>query len=264
MGIQSMPLRKEAEAIFMLANPNPTTCGIELTLESDALGLTLEGDSKEEVVIRANTSLGAGSHRVVAQINMPGTTQLPVVLSAGGLGSIEGEMRISLRVTATGYPGAQTSEWLIQPKGNEVVVAVVDAAHLKNSAFCLVPVYHHLEALDGAASTTAFRVVASEPTRVEGYAPDGTLLFVDAQGNGSFRDPGDLIATAAVDELFPVLKMDGGSCRIGLRYQPHSRDKTERVELRIETRMPGGESNWKATPLTGWNVRSGSFRMASG
>ena len=146
-------------------------------------------------------------------------------------------------------PVVQKSEWQIHTKGNEVAVAVIDAAQLKNSAFCLVPVYHHLDARGEAKKSTPIRVVASEPTRVEGYAPDRTLLFVDAQGNGSFRDPGDLIATATVDELFPVLNADNANGRVAMRYRPASRNTNGRVELRIETRAAGEENYWNVDAI---------------
>ena len=75
------------------------------------------------------------------------------------------------------------------------------------------------------------------------------MLFVDAQGNGSFRDPGDLIATATVDELFPVLNADNANGRVAMRYRPASRNTNGRVELRIETRAAGEENYWNVDAI---------------
>lgn len=244
MGIQSMPLRKDAEAVFILTNPNPGTCTVELTVESELFGLTREEPSGVELVIQGKPSTNVGSHRLDVKIDVPGAGQFPITLAAEGLGSLEQDATVTLQAKSSGTPAAQKSAWLIQPKGSEVQVAVVDAAKLKNNAFCLIPVYHHLDSLDGAQKSAALRVVASEPTRVEGYATDGTLLFVDAQGNGSFRDPGDLIATPEMNDLFPVVTADAENGRIALRYRPKQEGSNRRVELRIETRMLGEKNAW--------------------
>lgn len=244
--IQSMPLRNSADAVFMLANPNPSPCPVELTFESMALGLALGENSREELSIRASAPPAAGSHRLVAKVEVPGNGQLPVTLSAEIPGSLENDATIVLHAKASASGETRESTWLVQPKGGEVSIAVVDAALLRHSPFHLIPAYHHLESADGTEKSTALRVVASEPTRVEGYASDGTLLFVDAQGNGSFRDPGDLVATPEMDGLFPVLNTSEEGGRIGLRYRPEAKAGNGRVELRIETKELGGKADWKA------------------
>jgi Sel1 repeat len=244
MGIQSMPLRQQAEAIFILSNPNPGANAVELTAESEAFGLVLKQNSNSEVEISCSPSQDVASPRLLVNVVVPGTGQLPITLSAEGFSALEHDVKVSLQAIASSCAVVQKSEWLIHAKGSEVAVAVIDAAQLKNSAFCLVPVYHHLDSLDEGKKSASFRVVASEPTRVEGYASDGTLLFVDAQGNGSFSDAGDLIATAVLDDLFPVLNADSANGRIALRYQPFSRDSTRRVELSIQSRVHGESGDW--------------------
>lgn len=249
MRIQSMPLRKVAEAVFMLANPNPSAYPVELTFGSSSFGLVLKENSPEELVVQALMSQSSANQPLVVKVEVPGNGRLPISLFAEGLATLNGEASVTIQANTSARADAQKSKWLIQPKGSEFAVAVVDAAQLRNSAFDLIPVYHHLDSLDAAKGTAALRVVASEPTRVEGYASDGTLLFVDAQGNGSFRDPGDLIATSEVDELFPVLDTGAETGRIGLRYQPESRGSHGRIELRIETRLLGGNGVWQADAI---------------
>lgn len=185
-----------------------------------------------------------GTQHLECQIDIAGGGQVPIVLIAEGIASMtEGAVSISLPSDASNHVPGQASQWLIQQKSETGIIAIVDAARLTDSNFSVVPVFHFLGARE-AGSTAALRVIASQPTRVEGFAADGTLLFVDAQGNGSFGDAGDLIATKEMDGLNPVLKSGIESGRIALRYRPHANSLSEPMEIRIETRKPGKNGAW--------------------
>lgn len=244
LGIQSMPLQNEAEAIFILTNPNPESRRVEMKFNSARFGLVVERATRDEIALRCETAAGEGKPNVAVTIEVPGKRLLPVTLTARGPGATGTEAAIALQAQIVGSSMVRKSEWKILPDASEAHVAVVDAARLRNNPFCLMPVYHHLNAAKDQAAAVALRVVASEPTRVEGFAADGTLLFVDAQGNGSFGDPGDIIATNDIRDRFPLLATGNDRDRIALRYAPESLCANGRVEIKIETQVIGGDGSW--------------------
>ncbi len=249
--IRSVPRDWAAEAVFILTNPNPEDRRVEVTFESGTFRLAEVKDTEDEVVIDCDVSAGPGERLLPIKAVVPGAGQLPISLVASGLAIAGGEASVRLKVNVADSPAVLKSEWEIDNDGKDDVVAVVDAARLRNNAFCLVPVFHHVAGSEGRLSPVALRMVASEPTRIEGFAPDGTLLFVDAQGNGSFRDPGDLVATAGDLDLCPVVKVGEEGYRIALRYAPQSRCENGRVEVRIETKEVEGGAGWK-TDAVDW------------
>jgi len=249
-GIQSMPVgNEETEAIFILANPNPESRRVEVKFHSGSFGLTVERATQDEIALRCEA--GAGEASATATIDVPGEWMVPIALTARGSGRSGARAAVTLQAKIVGDSLVRESQWKIVPGADRRLVAVVDAARLRNNPFFLMPSYHHLNAAGDRIQSVALRVVASEPTRVEGFAPDGTLLFVDAQGNGSFGDPGDLVASDQVRNLFPILSTGGERDRIALRYAPESECANGRVEIRIETRVEGGDGTWR-TDAVDW------------
>ena len=249
--IRSVPRDDAAEAVFILTNPNPEDRRVEVTFESRTFVLAELEDAEGEVVVDCDASAGPGDRLLPIKAVVPGAGQLPISLVASGLAVAGGEASVRLKVNVADSPAVLKSEWEIDNDGKVDVVAVLDAARLRNNAFCLVPVFHHIAGSEGRFPSVVLRMVASEPTRIEGFAPDGKLLFVDAQGNGSFQDPGDLIATASDLDLCPVVKVGEAGYRIALRYAPESRCANGRVEIRIETKEVEDGADWK-TDAVDW------------
>ena len=249
--IRSVPRDDAAEAVFILTNPNPEDRRVEVTFESRTFTLAELEDPEGEVVVDCDASAGPGDRLLPIKAVVPGAGQLPISLVASGLAVAGGEASVRLKVNVADSPAVLKSEWEIDNDGKVDVVAVLDAARLRNNAFCLVPVFHHIAGSEGRFPSVVLRMVASEPTRIEGFAPDGKLLFVDAQGNGSFQDPGDLIATASDLDLCPVVKVGEAGYRIALRYAPESRCANGRVEIRIETKEVEDGADWK-TDAVDW------------
>lgn len=93
----------------------------------------------------------------------------------------------------------------------------------------LASVYRHIgwgeQSLNAVAlRAVALRAVASEPTRIEAYDQEGKLLFVDFEGNGSFADSGDLVASEGIYDLYPVLPFDANELQMEFRYHPLDKD----------------------------------------
>jgi TPR repeat protein len=250
-GIRTLPIGDEASSVFLLSNFSTKPAKAAFKLKSDQLRLTLDEQLKDQITVLCKGEGGTGTHELDCQVDVPGGGQIPIILTAQGIGSTtEGTVSISLLGDSKAAIANQVSQWMIQRDSEAGMIAVVDAARLTDSNFSLVPVFHQLSSTvpDRKAE---LRIIASEPTRVEGYAADGTLLFIDAQGNGSFGDAGDLVATDKMDNLNPVLTSGPVSGRIALRYRPLATPLSHRLEVRIETRGIGNTEDWKVD-VTDW------------
>ncbi len=246
-GIRTCPIGEEASSVFLLSNLSSKPGKALLRFKSDQVRFTQEEPQENQITVlcQPRDEAGMGVHELDCQVDILGGVQLPIVLIAeGSVSTGDATVSISLLRDSADLASKQVSQWVIQQQQEAGTIAVVDAARLSDSNFALIPVYHHLGSKE-AGRTAALRVIASEPTLVEGFAADGTLLFVDAQGNGSFGDTGDLIATEQMDQLSPVLKSGPESGRIALRYRPHAKLLTKQVEIRIETRALGIDDAWK-------------------
>jgi TPR repeat protein len=244
-GIRTLPIGNEASSVFLLSNLSTRPAEAVLKIKSDQFHFTLDEQHEGQLTVVCKQQGEEITRELDCRADVPGGAQFPIVLIAEGLASMaEGAVSISLTGDSTGSATGQESTWLIQQKSEAGVIAILDAARLTDSNFSLVPVFHQLASTE-AGRKAALRVIASEPTRVEGFAADGTLLFVDAEGNGSFGDAGDLIATEEMDDLSPVLKPGLESGKFALRYRPRSKSLSQPMEIRIETRELGNGAAWK-------------------
>lgn len=93
------------------------------------------------------------------------------------------------------------------------------------------------------------RAVANEPTRIEAYDEQGNLLFIDAEGNGTFNDPGDLLATRNVSGMVPLLELGATQRLIEFRYKVHDRRRSEFVEVQIQHSEAPAIDDWKTDAI---------------
>lgn len=77
---------------------------------------------------------------------------------------------------------------------------------------------------------------------------------MDAEGNGSFADPGDLVATALVQGLYPTLQLKEQDLLLEFRYQPVHWASSSRVDVQIETRGTKADDFWE-TNVIDWLER---------
>ena len=124
--------------------------------------------------------------------------------------------------------------------------AVIDAALIRDNPFYLISTFHHLSNADPETQKeVGLRAVASQPTRIEAYDENGILLFIDAQGNGSFDDPGDLLATKHLLSSYPVLILSEKDRRIEFLYQPHKNDFKQITQIEIQRLERSTSRIWK-------------------
>lgn len=134
-----------------------------------------------------------------------------------------------------------SAEWTVKPADQSSNQAVIDAGIYHDNRFCLIPVYHHLQAADRELAN--LRIITSAPCRVELYDESGQLRMVDATGNGSCFDGGDWLA-ADLDgdgsaELQP--HPDNGETRFHLFIEPADAVPEGGLMIKTEWRIDG---NW--------------------
>lgn len=122
--------------------------------------------------------------------------------------------------TVSGDAGVQafSVQWLSKPEDSadwqlEILppstddarpIQVVNASRAAISPFHAIPFYHELYVRQSDRQFLDFRVRCSAPTRLEIRDPDTlALLAVDATGNGSFQDKGDVLTVDHNGNTFP-------------------------------------------------------------
>ncbi len=114
--------------------------------------------------------------------------------------------------------------------------AVINASYVENNPFYMVSIHHVLQRLETEkAMAQNLRFIASEPARIEGYDGDGRLMFVDADGDGAFNSPGDILrsdvdANSAVDVSFAAGE---DSTSLELKVLPRQRPLSGQLEVEI-------------------------------
>ncbi|MFP4203570.1 MAG: hypothetical protein ACLFS4_04475 [Opitutales bacterium] len=177
---------REALAHFTLANPADVAQSGELRLRGPAAELSRDS-ARNEIVGRLDPS--AAVRETTLGMDLKAGEMVVVRLSAP-------DADMPDAVAAKLFFGEAQSVWRFQTGGEADSVVVTNASRVRENPFYLVPLHHSLfHPDDGSARTADFRIVASEPGRIEVYgAEDGALIYVDANGDGDLGDPGDLLA----------------------------------------------------------------------
>ncbi|MFP4070349.1 MAG: hypothetical protein ACLFVC_09250, partial [Opitutales bacterium] len=238
---------KGGEAVFSLSNLSARDVRALLHIES--------------AHVRAAIETQAGGMRIDlsrAQEGASSTQSGPIPLSASEQTLLRvrippdfvSESDVRLRLSASPDSDATTADLVVLPESEAERIHVVNAAEITDNPFYLIPVFHQISNPRGQTAEVSIRTIASEPTRIEAYDAAGQLCFVDAEGNGRFDDPGDLLLTQRIDARFPVFTVGEDSGLIELRYQPFRRSDDGRIEVRVQTR-PDAETDWE-TDVIDW------------
>lgn len=237
--IVSVPLpQRAAEAVFVLFNLGRQRA--EITLE--ARGNASLAFDESGTLLEVSGGGEPQQHTATATLSMEGGHRQQVRVRSSNVDSIAPV--IALELSATLGSARIDSELEFRLDGEGSSTAVIDAHLLEQNPFYLIPVYHHLSnSTPGVRRTVGLRAVASEPTRIEAYDELGNLLFIDAEGNGSFTDPGDLLATQHINGTVPLLQIEGAERLVEFRYKTH-RSNSPVVEVRIQRSDPAAPGRW--------------------
>ena len=186
---------REALARFTLANPGDIERSGKLRLRGPAAELSWDS-TRGEIVGRLDPSVPVRETALAVDL-------LPREMLVVRLSAPEADMPDAIEAEL--FFGPSQSVWRFQTGGEADSVVVTNASRVRENPFYLVPLYHSLfHPDDGSARTADFRLVASEPGRIEVYAAeDGALIYVDANGDGDWADSGDLLARDTNGNLLP-------------------------------------------------------------
>lgn len=129
------------------------------------------------------------------------------------------------------------SIWEYRSEKTSKRTAVIDAHELRSNPFYLVPINHTIQRKESRqAEAVDFTVSASSPMRIEAYnATTGKLLYVDANGDGDFKDAGDLISSDTNHNNWPDLIFHAGERMAALTlYVKSASDTTTEQELTVQ------------------------------
>ena len=236
----SVPLPgRSVEAIFTLTNLSEAQAVIHMKAQGDA---ALAVPENGWIVVGGPTEDGASEAEFFMRLDAHEQAFLFVATTEEA--SVSSEVELTLTAEQEGRQ--INSTWQLRRDGASANTAVIEAQQIEHNPFYLIPVFHHLMSADsGTVATVGLRTRASVPTRVEAYDEQGNLLFIDAEGNGSFSDPGDLLATRDVHGMTPMLTIENGQRLIELRYQPHNPLTAEPVEIEIQRSEDSGTGTWE-------------------
>lgn len=231
--ISSVPIKgMSARPVFTLSNLRDYPVKALLKLTGD-ISYTTVGGQGEKLQIKLQSGLKKES--LETEIHLVSLEQLIIeVVSPQSLIPEEG---INLVLIAVGENGdRQSAELFLDFDAANVDSAIIDAAEILSNPYYWIPVFHNLDAIVGAedSESIVLRAQASQPTRIEVYDSDGNLLFVDATGNGSFDESGDIIRTDRVFDGYPVFKLDQPNQRLEFLYQKLDSDTSEPVRIEIQ------------------------------
>lgn len=171
---------------FWLVNPAAMTQRVPLTARSSgtpAFGFT----SHTTLALRCGATVPGGA-TASQTVDVPPHSLFPVAVA---MDSAPEARTLHLSVS----PGA-TAQWKVVTGGDRLPArADFHASLVACNPFHGIPLYHELAggSVDAKAPLN-FRVRASSPCRVEVYeVSSGTLLAVDATGDGAFHRTGDLV-----------------------------------------------------------------------
>ncbi|HBR93493.1 MAG TPA: hypothetical protein DEA90_04950, partial [Opitutae bacterium] len=121
--------------------------------------------------------------------------------------------------------------------------AVINAAYLEGNPFYMVSVFHLLQRSEQSSATSLdLRIRASSPARIEAYSGDGELIFIDADGDGTFTSPGDILRSDTDSDGHPNVPFltDSDSSSLELMILPESLPVNGMLDIHIESQSDQG------------------------
>lgn len=167
-----------------LANPSKTPRSG--TLRATGLPVRFQQVDREVDLL---ATLGANDGDAELKVAIDPANYKIIALNAAS--DFEGHGKLSLSWTPDHGDYIAESHIVLEEAIGGTTKAIIQAGGYKLNPYYGIPVYHHYLDTEKAESSQPLRFVSSETARIEIYGMDGTPIAIDAQGNGSLRDPGD-------------------------------------------------------------------------
>ncbi|QTN33836.1 hypothetical protein HZ994_16460 [Akkermansiaceae bacterium] len=238
-----------SRGLFSLTNPSGAYESGNLTLTGPGLSARHDADAGQLFVQLGTTG---GQPRLVQPLTLaPGSTVLVDFLLDAAKSDAAQTVEISWQPNGGG--AEQKAVWSTDKPEAGVSMAVTDASEYLDNPFYLIPVYHLIQYQDDFEQAVDFRVVASQPTRVEMYDQGEQMVFVDAEGDGSFASEGDSISQDLNRNGEPDLRLEasGKERRFMLFVRPVAELKAKDLDLEIQVKIQGEWQTYSTDRIVG-------------
>ncbi|OYV06575.1 MAG: hypothetical protein CFE26_05555, partial [Verrucomicrobiales bacterium VVV1] len=229
-----------ARGLFTLSNPSGSAITGTLRLQGKGLAFT----AAAEPVVGVEVAKAGGSDTISRALTLPAGEFVFIDLSSAPQSA---NTQVSIVWSPTNGE-SQTAEWTTDQPESGVSLAITDAAEYLNNPFYLIPFYHLVQYRDTFARALDVRVVASAPARIEFYDSSDELVCVDADGDGAFTSPGDMISKDLNRNGWGDLVLDPKSQELRFRMLVHPAKVVPNGELNLDLQIfDQGKWNTHAT-----------------
>ncbi|MBT64079.1 MAG: hypothetical protein CML13_12790 [Puniceicoccaceae bacterium] len=232
----SVPIKgKPALGLFTLTNSSANTQSLQLTAAGHIqhFQATSQGDYQLSLNLNKDFTLRS------LDIELQGNTQYLIYVDAPA-----GQEPLDLTLTTTPDEGqTQQATFQFHESGDANENAVINAAYLEGNPFYMVSVFHLLQRSEQSSATSLdLRIRASSPARIEAYSGDGELIFIDADGDGTFTSPGDILRSDTDSDGHPNVPFltDSDSSSLELMILPESLPVNGMLDIHIESQSDQG------------------------
>ncbi|HKK18079.1 MAG TPA: hypothetical protein VJ952_05300 [Opitutales bacterium] len=208
------PLNQTAHGSFYLTNPNPKKVSGKLKLKGRCSEVVMAKNGKTLLV---TVHPAEQNREVVQDIELKALSKVQIQLKA-----VEIEKEDQLHLMWEDEQGhSQSALWHYMFGREREKKAFANPVRLRNGPYFQIPVHHSLQRPEFFLEKqfSNIRVFASEVCRIELYdQSSGKLISVDANGNGAFDDPGDLIIADTSQDGLPDIGWESGDSYKNLKY----------------------------------------------
>src|SRR5438309_2177287 len=219
-----------ARGRFVLSNPSAQEA--QGTVSLDAPNFQFAWSTNEQGLV-ARLVPGAGTADNGLTLNIPAGQQNVVLLESPPLAA---NKDYSVGVNWREPQAGARANWAFSfgPDTRNIVVA--NASLAEDNPFYAIEFYHEIYFRGEEALLKNLRVETSEPCRVEIVEQTHhTLLGIDANGNGSFADAGDVVYVDADKNLYPdiTLNKETDVAILELLVFPHFKQNRNQREIKL-------------------------------
>jgi hypothetical protein len=152
--------------------------------------------------------------------------------------------RVECTWIAKDQAGPLSGRWEYQTDHSGKRTAVIDAHAYSSNPFYLIPIHHMIQrSTSDGTEVVDITVEASSPMRIEMYlAATGTLVSVDANGDGDFLDRGDYIGIDENGNNWPDFTFEDGQnlTSLVMYVKPIGNPATQALQELTIKRMENG------------------------
>ncbi len=219
-----------ARGRFVLSNPSAREA--QGTLSLDASNFHFAWSTNEQGLV-AKLSPGPDTAENGLSLHVAPGQQVVVMLESA---SLEANKDDSVAVNWREQQASARAKWEFSfgPDPRKIVVA--NASLAEDNPFYAIEFYHEVYFRGDETLLKNLRVETSEPCRVEIVEQTHhTLLAIDADGNGSFADAGDVVYVDADKNLYPDITLDKETdvAILELFIFPHLKQNRNQREIKI-------------------------------